>query len=145
MSSLMTLESIFHDENFIASLTKTMNEIKEYARFADNEKSIETHFDNRIYMLFQHFFHILGYDYSPNKEKSIVSLNSGRVDTALANVLIEFKQPKTLSSEKNKQKAIAQILNYLQGANKNGITKTFAMITDGIICAIFTVDDKEVV
>lgn len=145
MSSLMTLESIFHDENFIASLTKTMNEIKEYARFADNEKSIETHFDNRIYMLFQHFFHILGYDYSPNKEKSIVSLNSGRVDTALANVLIEFKQPKTLSSEKNKQKAIAQILNYLQGANKNGITKTFAMITDGIICAIFTVDDKGVV
>jgi hypothetical protein len=141
MSNLTTLESVFANEQFISSLTSLMIEIKDYAKIAENEKSIETQFDMRVFSLFKKFFSSLGYEYNPNKEKNIVTFKSGRVDTALTNVLIEFKQPSTLSSERDKISARKQTLDYLNGENKDSITKTFAITTDGIVCAIFTVDN----
>ncbi|PNP96944.1 hypothetical protein [Moraxella sp. RCAD0137] len=146
MSNLSNLESVFVDNGFINELTQIMNDIKEYANIiAKNEKTIETQFDMRIFSLFQKFFNPLGYQYNPHKEKNIVTYKSGFVDTALANVLIEFKQPSALASKTDKQSAIKQTLNYLNGENKDSINKTFAMTTDGNICAIFTVDNKGVV
>lgn len=140
---LETLESVFVNKNFINSLNQIIVEIKDNAKIiADNEKTIETSFDSRLYALFKEFFSPLGYEYNPHKEKNIVSFKSGRVDTALNNVLIEFKQPRTLSSKKDREEALKQTKNYLEGENKNNITKTFAMATDGLICAIFTVDNE---
>lgn len=134
------LESIFNSMDFKNSLNDIVISVKHDAKTSPNEKTIETRFDNYLYQLFQQYFIHLGYDYNPIKEKSVISVKSGRIDTALSNVLIEFKQPKTLSSRKNKESAIAQTLSYLDGENKNGINKSFALITDGEQCAIFTVD-----
>lgn len=143
MTILTTLESVFADEGFTKDLTNIMINIKDYANLvAENEKSIETQFDMHIFSLFQTFFKPLGYQYNPHKEKNIVTYKSGFIDTALTNVLIEFKQPSTLSSERDKKSAIEQTLNYLNGENKDNITKTFAVVTDGNICAILTVDEN---
>lgn len=94
------LESIFNSIQFQHSLDTIVSSVKDDARNSPNEKTIETRFDNYLYHLFQGYFVPLGYEYSPIKEKNIISVKSGRIDTALSNVLIEFKQPKALSSKK---------------------------------------------
>ena len=54
---LETLESVFVNENFINSLNQIIVEIKDNAKIiADNEKTIETSFDSRLYALFKEFF-----------------------------------------------------------------------------------------
>lgn len=136
------LESIFNSIEFKNSLTFIVESVKSDAKNSPNEKTIETRFDNYLYQLFQEYFVKLGYEYSPVKEKSVISVRSGRIDTALSNVLIEFKQPKTLSSKKDKESAILQTLSYLDSENQNSIKKTFALLTDGQQCAIFTVDSN---
>ena len=136
------LESIFNSIEFKNSLTLIVESVKNDAKNSPNEKTIETRFDNYFYQLFQKYFVKLGYEYSPIKEKSVISVRSGRIDTALSNVLIEFKQPKTLSSKKDKESAISQTLSYLDSENQNSIKKTFALLTDGQQCAIFTVDSN---
>lgn len=136
------LESIFNSPEFKNSLNTIVVAVKNDAKNSPNEKTIETRFDNYLYELFQRFFVKLGYEYSPVKEKSIIAVKAGRIDTALSNVLIEFKQPKTLSSKKDKEAAIAQTLSYLESENRDGINKTFALLTDGQQCATFTVDNE---
>lgn len=61
-------------------------------------------------------FEPLGFIYNPIKEKSINTarhISKGRADTAIASLVIEFKQPSTLSNSHNKSKAINQISDYL--------------------------------
>ncbi|WP_254492604.1 Eco57I restriction-modification methylase domain-containing protein [Bartonella sp. B1099] len=140
--NLNTLESVFNNKDFISELEKITQKVKEDASTAPNEKTIETRFDNYLYALFERFFSELDFEYKPIKEKNIVTFKSGRVDTALANVLIEFKQPSKLSSDKDKKNAIKQLLNYLKGENENHILKSFGLLTDGEICYIITIDNN---
>ncbi|MDH2926678.1 Eco57I restriction-modification methylase domain-containing protein [Lonepinella koalarum] len=142
------LERVFSNERFQYELNKVVIDVKEQALIAPNEKTIETKFDNLLYKLFDEFFKPLGYEYRPIKEQSIaqptsnLSLKTTRVDTALENVLIEFKQPKTLYSQKAKEKAFQQTLDYITNINRDGVIKTFAIATDGMVCAVFTIDSK---
>lgn len=148
MSSLSTLEGVFSNKDFNSALQDIVRKVKEDAASAPNEKTIESRFDSYLYALFENFFKPLGFEYKPTKEKtihqSVIKIKTGRVDTALSNVLVEFKQPSQLSSNTNKKKAVQQTLDYLNGENEEDLTKTFAMLTDGDTCFIFTVDDDGV-
>ncbi len=139
-----SLEAIFTSNEYIKDVNLILNQLKTDAKLAPNEKTIESRFDFYFRDIFKKYFSHLGYKYEPTKEQNIQFLR-GRVDTALSNVLIEFKQPSTLSSQRDKAKALKQTLEYLENENLEGITKTFAFLTDGIVCVVFTVDENGII
>ncbi|MGP5300900.1 Eco57I restriction-modification methylase domain-containing protein [Corynebacterium variabile] len=101
---------------------------------AENEKTIETRMDQYLTLAIDNFFGPFGIFYRPNKEQTVDSIRvvtKGRADTSVGRVVIEFKQPRTLKSSKDKESALEQIWGYVDGFNEAGEEKTFAMVTDG--------------
>ncbi len=95
-----------------------VQDIKNASQIAPNEATIESRFDCEFFAFFKEMFEPLGFIYNPIKEKSINTarhISKGRADTAIASLVIEFKQPSTLSNSHNKYKAINQISDYLLG------------------------------
>lgn len=69
---------------------------------APNEATIESNFDCELFAFFRLQFSKFGFEYNPIKEKPVDTVRTvlkGRADTAIATLVIEFKQPKTLSSD----------------------------------------------
>ncbi len=90
-------------------------DIKNASKVVPNEATIESRFDGESFAFFKDMFEPLGFIYNPIKEKSINTarhISKGRADTAIASLVIEFKQPSTLSNKMNKAKAISVVINY---------------------------------
>lgn len=80
-------------------------------------------------------FEPLGFIYNPIKEKSINTarhISKGRADTAIASLVIKFKQPLTLSNKINKAKAISQISDYLLGLKSEDNEIVEGYVTNGV-------------
>lgn len=137
------LEKLFKHTDYIRAVNKMVSEITQEAKVALNEATIETRFEQYLTLIFDAFFDPLGYKYLPQKEYSVNGLRTiskGRADTSVGNVIIEFKQPRTLASKRDKDAAIGQAIEYVDGLNVLTIQKTIGFITDGVICAIYSID-----
>lgn len=134
------LESIFNSNEYIKAIQDMVIALEREAKIAPNEKTIETRFDQYLTLIFDQLFYSQDILYLPIKEESVNTVRAvskGRADTSVGNVVIEFKQPKTLSSAKDQESALVQLSEYLEGFNADGKKKTFGMLTDGINCATF--------
>lgn len=138
---------IIKSDNYKNELDDMAKRIINKSRVSPNEATIESNFDCELFAFFRNNFSNFGFEYNPIKEKTLdTSRNilNGRADTAIATLIIEFKQPKTLNSDQQKNKAIKQITDYIIAmSNQEG--KNFeGFITDGIIGCFLQYNDGKI-
>ena len=98
-------------------LEQMAERIRDASIKAPNEATIESRFDCELFAFFKINFEPLGFEYNPIKEKALNTkrhISKGHADTAISTLVIEFKQPSTLTNEKQKEKALRQIEDYLK-------------------------------
>ena len=102
------------------------------SKSAPNEATIESYFDCELFSFFRSVFEPLGFEYNPVKEAAVSTkrhITKGRADTAIGALVIEFKQPSTLSNDNLQEKAVSQIIDYLSGMELT--TELVGFVTDG--------------
>lgn len=127
--------AIINSTEYKEQLSEMAKRIVKASESAPNEATIESNFDCELFAFFRDKFHSLGFDYNPVKEKAIATTRNvlkGRADTAIASLIIEFKQPKTLSNEQQKEKAIDQISEYMVSINSDTEENIHGFVTDGV-------------
>ena len=125
--------AIVNSKEYKTLLKDMCSRISSKAKTAPNEATIENYFDCELFAFFRDVFEPLGFKYNPIKEASISTkrhITKGRADTAIGALVIEFKQPSTLSNEDQQRKAVDQISDYLAGFDFEG--ESVGFITDGI-------------
>lgn len=141
--------AIIKSDEYKKSLDLMADSIIKASMKAPNEATIEGRFDMELFAFFKKYFEPLGFEYNPTKESSIATkrhVSKGRADTAISALVIEFKQPSTLSSEAQKKKAVSQISDYLLGIetdDENEMLEGF--ITDGQKCCFITCVNNTIV
>ena len=128
------LNGILRSMEYKNALCQIATKMRTEAPIAENEKTIETRFDQYLTLLFDKLFSSLGFQYKPTKEEAVDTVRArikGHADTTEGNVVIEFKRWAKLLSEKDRQSAFDQIMDYIDGFERRGDVKTFAMVTDG--------------
>ena len=99
--------AIIKSDEYKKSLDLMADNIIKASMKAPNEATIEGRFDMELFAFFKKYFEPLGFEYNPTKESSTATkrhVSKGRADTAISALVIEFKQPSTLSSETQKRK-----------------------------------------
>lgn len=127
--------SIVKSKEYQQRLVGMANSIKNSSKIAPNEATIESRFDCELFAFFKDIFEPLGFIYNPIKEQAINTrrhISKGRADTAIASLVIEFKQPSTLSNKRSKDKAINQISDYLKGIQTEDDDILEGYVTNGI-------------
>ena len=126
------LTAIIHSHEYKEYLTGMCRRIINKAKAAPNEATIESYFDCELFAFFREVFVPLGFEYDPIKEASVSTkrhITKGRADTAIGALVIEFKQPSTLSNNTYQQKAVEQISEYIFGMDIE--TELVGFVTDG--------------
>lgn len=124
--------AIVNSKEYKALLKDMCRRISNKAKTAPNEATIESYFDCELFAFFRDVFEPLGFEYNPVKEAAVSTkrhVTKGRADTAIGALVIEFKQPSTLSSEEQIDRAVNQISNYLVGLDFEG--ESVGFVTDG--------------
>ena len=127
--------SIVKSKEYQQRLVEMANSIKNSSKIAPNEATIESRFDCELFAFFKEIFEPLGFIYNPIKEQAINTrrhISKGRADTAIASLVIEFKQPSTLSNRRSKDKAINKISDYLKGIQTEDDDILEGYVTNGI-------------
>ncbi len=127
--------SIINSVEYREQLSEMAQRIVKLSETAPNEATIESNFDCELFAFFRDKFNSLGFEYNPIKEKTVKTTRNvlkGRADTAIASLIIEFKQPKTLSNGKQKSKAIEQISQYMLSMNYDTLENIYGFVTDGV-------------
>lgn len=118
-------EPLFHD-----ALDDAADEIVSGSTSAPNEATVEAIFENVLYSVLRD----IGLRFRPVKEKPIATrrhIARGRTDSRLGALVIEFKQPSTLSSSTDIASARKQLLEYLDAICNELDTVAVGWITDG--------------
>lgn len=137
--------AIINSKEYKILLEDMCNRISQKARTALNEATIESYFECELFAFFHNIFGPLGFEYNPVKEAPISTtrhVTKGRADTAIGALVIEFKQPSTLSNNEQKNKAINQICEYLIG--KNFIGESVGFVTDGTKGCFIIKNEQEI-
>lgn len=124
--------AIIHSREYRQLLSEMCKRIVNKSKIAPNEATIENYFDCELFAFFRSIFEPLGFSYNPVKEAAIETsrhVTKGRADSAIGGLIIEFKQPSTLSNQKLKDKAVGQICEYLNGIYDD--TELIGYVTDG--------------
>lgn len=125
--------AIVKSDEYKALLSNMCEKIVTKSKSAPNEATIESYFDCELFAFFRDVFSPLGFEYNPTKESAISTqrhVTKGRADTTIGALVIEFKQPSTLSSTTLQEKAISQITDYLEGMELE--TELVGFVTDGV-------------
>ncbi len=128
--------SIIKSDKYREELKEMAKRIRQASVKAPNEATIESRFDCELFAFFKEYFAPFGFEYNPIKEKAVATcrhVSRGRADTAISSLVIEFKQPSKLSSDHQKEKALNQIVEYLNGfqiLNDDEMYEGF--VTDGV-------------
>lgn len=140
--------SIVKSKEYRQRLVEMANSIKNLSKTAPNEATIESRFDCELFAFFKEIFEPLGFIYNPIKEQAINTLrhiSKGRADTAIASLVIEFKQPSTLSNRRSKDKAVNQISDYLKGLQTEDDEILEGYVTNGIEGCFITCSKGEII
>ena len=126
---------IVKSKEYSDELEKMAESIRNASAKAPNEATIESRFDCELFAFFKKHFEPLGFEYNPTKEKVLNTqrhISKGRADTAISTLVIEFKQPSTLSNAKQKEKALKQIEDYLKAIHVEKDEEVMeGFVTDG--------------
>lgn len=119
-------EPLFHN-----ALTDAARDIIKESEKAPNEATIESVFERKLYAVLKD----IGVDFSPIKESPISTKRhtaKGRTDSRLGALVIEFKQPSTLSSASQVAAAEQQLANYLESIANDNQTTAVGWLIDGV-------------
>ena len=134
-SKLDEFIKIVKSDEYVNELDKMAESIRDASAKAPNEATIESRFDCELFAFFKNHFEPLGFEYNPTKEKVLNTqrhISRGRADTAISTLVIEFKQPSTLSNDKQKEKALNQIEEYLKAIHVEKDEEVMeGFVTDG--------------
>lgn len=135
--------AIIRSEEYKLMLTEMSSRIIEKSKAAPNEATIENYFDCELFAFFKEVFSPLGFKYNPVKEAAISTkrhVTKGRADTTIGALVIEFKQPSTLSNKTLKDKAVSQLIDYLNGLELS--IELVGYVTDGVKGCFVVRDEK---
>lgn len=124
--------AIIRSKEYKELLKEMSKRIINLSTSAPNEATIENYFDCELFAFFREVFSPLGFEYNPKKEASIATkrhITKGRADTLLGALVIEFKQPSTLSNKSLQDNAVKQVIEYLNGLEIE--TELVGFVTDG--------------
>lgn len=131
--------AIIHSQEYRQLLSEMSSRIVSKSRTAPNEATIEGYFDSELFSFYREVFSPLGFEYNPVKEASIATqrhVTKGRADSAIGALVVEFKQPATLSNSKQQAKAVNQISDYMLGLPSD--LGSVGFVTDGTKCCFVT-------
>jgi hypothetical protein len=124
--------TIVRSREYKELLKEMSKRIVKQSTSAPNEATIENYFDCELFAFFREVFSPLGFEYCPKKEASIATkrhITKGRADTLLGALVIEFKQPSTLSNKVLQDNAVNQVIEYLDGLEIE--SELVGFVTDG--------------
>lgn len=131
--------AIIHSQEYKQLLSEMSSRIVSKSKTAPNEATIEGYFDSELFSFYREVFSPLGFEYNPVKEASIATqrhVTKGRADSAIGALVVEFKQPSTLSNSKQQAKAVNQISDYMLGLPSE--LGSVGFVTDGTKCCFVT-------
>jgi len=124
------LSQALKDPLFRATLADTARHIAQESASAPNEATIASIFESNLYAALAD----IGVSFKPIKESPVASCRhtaKGRTDSRLGNLVIEFKQPATLSTTRQTAVAEEQLSNYLQAISADTQTAAVGWLIDG--------------
>lgn len=139
------IKAALKSDEFKPILEEAVNDIKNESKKAKNENSVETAFETIFY---GYLLKSIGLNILPEKQKpvdTIRHIRKGRMDSNVGALVFEFKHRSKLKTEKQKEKATGQILEYIDGLNSKIKSNYFGVITDGIIINFLRYEDGEII
>ncbi|WP_255447758.1 N-6 DNA methylase [Schumannella sp. 10F1B-5-1] len=116
---------------FEAMASASAAAIRKIAEAGANEATISQEFDARVKELMLE----LEFDYVPSKEERAATTrrkHSGRIDSRVGSVVIEFKQVAAFNSESQKKIAVDQLIGYMESLPSSGDGEIVGLATDGV-------------
>jgi len=120
-------------------------DIKNKCKKAENEATVSSFFENSIYYFIKSFF---DKDVEFIKERKVGNsvrhiFSNKRMDVITHNLIIEYKHPSKLKSEKDIKKANKQTLEYLEAQLK--LKNDYeAILTDGLKIKFFSISENTI-
>lgn len=119
------------------------------AEHSESEAETASVFEKEIYFLLRQR---LGMDLSIKKERAVHGIvhsffnktKRGRIDAIMNELIIEYKHHSALQSNKDIEKAYAQVRNYLRALHSTTGRKYDALLTDGTKIAYFSFTGAEI-
>ncbi len=127
----MLISTALSSDEFQGELNRAVVEIREQARVAENEATIESIFEIVIYGLLRE----IGYKFYPKKELYVTTklhVGRGRTDSRIGTVVIEYKHFTKLTKNKSIEDAKKQLTEYITAISEELDNETIGYITDGL-------------
>ncbi|RVK67255.1 hypothetical protein CN159_15985 [Sinorhizobium meliloti] len=118
------------DPLFKGALKSAAAEIAQISTTASNEATIESAFERILYSVLKD----IGLRFHPEKEQPIKTRRhtaKGRTDSRVGALVIEYKQPSTLSTAKAIEGAVSQLSLYLDAISEDAENDAVGFLTDG--------------
>jgi len=134
------LEFIINSSEYKETLKEVCSDIIQGTSSAENEASVVSIFELELFSFIKE---TLGLKYYPEKEKAVNTqrhVSKGRIDSKIGALVIEFKQPSSLKTEKNMKSATKQITEYLDGLFQKHQNDFLGIVTDGTKCQIINME-----
>lgn len=134
------LEFIINSNEYKETLKEVCSDIIQGTKSAENEASVVSIFELELFLFIKE---TLGLKYYPEKEKAVNTqrhVSKGRIDSKIGALVIEFKQPSSLKTEKNMKSATKQITEYLDGLFQKHQNDFLGIVTDGTKCQIINME-----
>ncbi|SDM07964.1 Eco57I restriction-modification methylase domain-containing protein [Segatella bryantii] len=140
-------QEIIRSNEYQIEISEIVKRLLKVSKTAPNEATIEANFDMELHTLFNNYFKEIGFEYNPIKEAPVNSTKRnvirGRADTAIAGLIVEYKQPSTLKNKVQKKSAFEQIEGYIESISKEKEELYQGFITDGTYAAFVNYDGSK--
>ncbi len=114
-----------------AELKETAERIKAGAKETATEATIESYFDRNLY----HTLSNIGIEFNPDKEVAqdrIRHVGKGRMDSRIGSIVIEYKRPSLLKTDKQIETAITQLEEYALKLSEDLHSSVRGFLTNGL-------------
>lgn len=130
------------DPLFKTALREAAAEIRKISEGAANEATIEGAFERILYGVLKD----IGVSFHPEKESPTMRHTArGRTDSRIGALVIEYKQPSTLASKANIQKATQQLTDYVSAISEDLENEVIGFLTDGTKILELRAEEGEVI
>ncbi len=126
------IQQLLFSKEFQTVLDEASKEINIEAKKADTEATIEGVFERVIYALLKD----IGIAFHPDKEVFVETrrhMSTGRIDSRIGALIIEYKHRSRLASEKQAEKAKEQLSDYLSSLSEKATNEFIGILTDGLV------------
>lgn len=127
------ITSVLEEPDFTHLLKEVVREINNIAKTAENEPTLVSGFEIKLYALLSQF----GFRFLPKKEvivDRILHVEKGRADSKIGAVVIEYKHSSKLNTSTDVEKAIEQLRDYLRTFSQTDPVQYYGFLTDGLRC-----------